>query len=280
MATTQYTQFNSPYIDQVQQMAGIGLDQGGGGGINQWHPESGSGAAQAAALRNPPAQNTSTPVNPMQSEAYGATKGSIGNSQTAFNTAADFQKGLAGQQNELINKQLASARDDISAGMRSEGIAAMSRGADPSLFKSRALQQGQQYLGKLQTGLTADALAAQNQAVGNLTGAANASTNATGNSASAANMAAGNQTNLQLGTLAAQSQAQRDADAAAAEQARLYQAPYDRLMGMMSSVAQNGGAFGATNGGGFTGPSGSTMANGGIQTVGFGRSPRSSFGGI
>lgn len=192
-----------------------------------------AGSYQAAALRGGTAAAgagsgagvsapTSTPVNPLQ--------------QTAFNTAQNYQQGLASGQNAVIQNQLASARDDISAGMRSEGQSAMSRGADPTLFTQRALGQGQQYLGKLQTGLTADALQAQGNAVNGVTSAANA--------------AAQNQTSLQLGTMANQNQAQMVSNDTATTQARLNQAPYDRLSSMMNLVAQNRNNFGAFAGGG------------------------------
>ena len=230
MAGSQYTG-SSPYIDTMQMQAGVGGGPTGGHKGNQnaysyadAHNQVGHSYAdaqkQADALRNPAPQTVSTPVNPLQ--------------QTAFDAANKYQSGLANNQNELINKQLATARDSISSGMRSEGIAAMGRGADPSLFRQRALAQGQQYLGHLQTGLTADALAAQGQAVNSLTGAAGS--------------AAGNQTNLQLGTLAAQAEQQRIANEQAAMQARLYQAPYDRLAGMMGQVAQDAPAYAALGG--------------------------------
>lgn len=238
---------SSPFIDPIQMQAGIGSD------ASQWHPDA---KAQAAALRKPAAQTTSTPVNPLQQQAFG-------NTQSAFNTAQGYQRGLAGNQNELINKQLATARDDISTGMRNEGISAMSRGADPTLFRQRALGQGQQYLGHLQTGMTANALAAQGQAVNSVTGAA-------GTSAQAAGSAASNQTQLQLGTMAAQSDAQRVANEQAATQARLYQAPYDRLSGMMGQVAQTAPSYGALGGqapltGGWVGVGGQNTFGGGFN---------------
>lgn len=225
---------------------------GGGGGARD----------QAQALTTPPAGGggggdlahpapitANTPVNPMQQEAYGAAK--------------DYAGSLAGGTNEMVTRELGRYRDDISTGMKAEGEAAMGRGADPAFFRSRALASGQRGMADLQGRLADVSLGKQAEAVGLQTGAAGA--------------AAGEQRLMHLGSLSQQLNEQRALTEQAEVQARLNQAPYDRLMAMMGSVGQNTGNFGAfqpggggsiLGGGGYGGGGGGGGAMGGVGAPG------------
>jgi hypothetical protein len=161
--------------------------------------------------------------------------------QKAFNTASNYESGLASGTNEETKREVSRARDQVSVGMQKEGEAAGARGADPSLFTSRALESGKRYIADVQGRMADSALNARLGAVNAVTGAAG--------------QAAGGQRQLQLGTLAAQNAAQQTEDAAAAEQARLNQAPYDRMMQMAASMGGFTGAVNSTAGGGFLGGS-------------------------
>ncbi len=177
--------------------------------------------AQGEALRNPGAISAETPVNPLQ--------------QAAFDASKKYSDELAGGTNAEITRALSRGRDEISVGMRAEGEAAMSRGADPTLFRTRALQSGQRNLNDLEGRLTDVALGRRAESNRDLT--------------SAAGGAASEQRQMHLGTLASQLEGQRNLTAAAETQSRLYQAPYDRLLAMMQSVAGNRDAYGGLTGG-------------------------------
>ena len=117
-----------------------------------------SAGTQAAALRNPKPVTASTPVNPMQKAAY--------------ESASGYEAGLGAMTNEEIERELGRARDVVSVGMKREGESAMARGADPSLFRSRALAQGSRDISNLQGRLADVALGRRAQAIGLKTDAA------------------------------------------------------------------------------------------------------------
>lgn len=206
--------------------------------------------AGGSSLASPAPITASTPVNPMQQEAYGAAK--------------DYSSSLMGGTNEMITRELGRYRDDISTGMKAEGEGAMARGADPGLFKSRALASGQRGMADLQGRLADVSLGKQAEAIGLQTGAAGS--------------AAGEQRLMHLGSLSQRLQEQRALTEQAETQARLNEAPYKRLMDMMGSVAQNRDAYEAFGGGGgglLGGGGGSVFANtGGVwrgnRAAGFG----------
>jgi hypothetical protein len=81
------------------------------------------GDSQQQAYANPSPVTATTPVNPMEKEAY--------------DRSASYESGLADLTNQEIQRELGRARDEVSVGMAKEGEAAMGRGADPSLFRSR-----------------------------------------------------------------------------------------------------------------------------------------------
>ena len=229
------TTFGTPVrsTDWYRQQGKLPPAPGGGGG--------GGATAQGQALATPAPVTASTPVNPMQQESY--------------NRAAGFESNLAQGTNEEITRELGRARDDISAGAKSEGEAAMARGADPTLFRSNALAAGARNLGNLQGRLADVALEKRQGAI-----------NSMGN---LAGQAAGEQRQMQLGTLAAQSQSQRDLVAQAEVQARLNEAPYQRLLEMLK--AQGGllgggvGIVGGGQGGGYAGGGSSGGFGGGAS---------------
>jgi hypothetical protein len=183
----------------------------------------GTGTQQAQALRQQ-TQNTSatTGSDPMQANAYGR--------------AADFERGLADNTSDETRRAVSQARDEVSVGMAKEGNAAMSRGADPSLFRSRALASGQRYIADVQGKALDSALEKRLGAVNALTGAAGE--------------AATNKTNLHLGTLNAKLGQDRLAVDRSEAQARLEEAPYERLIQMMNTIAQNRDSYGALGGDG------------------------------
>lgn len=182
---------------------GGGGNSGGGGG--------GGGSASAAGGD----VNISADVNPMEQEAY--------------NNWKSYNSDLAGATNEEITRELGRARDEISVGMEKEGEAAVGRGADPSLFKSRALESGKRNLVDLQGKLADVALGRREGALQGMTGAAG--------------QAASGQRQLALGTQAARLAEQRYTLDAADQQARLREAPYDRLLKTMSAVSSAGNGF-------------------------------------
>lgn len=207
-----------------------------------WTPAGGA-QGQAEALRTADTTtgdsvNAATPVNPMQQESYGAAK--------------DYAGGLAAGTNEEITRELGRARDEISVGMESEGEQAMGRGADPTLFKNRRLAQGKRDIHALQGRLADVALGRRAEAVGLQSGAANA--------------AAGEQRQMHLGSLSAQLEQQRALTEQSEVQSRLNEAPYDRLMKMMTSLAADRGG----GGGGFYDTSDVGMFGGGGGAGSFG----------
>lgn len=208
-----------------------------GQGIRSFNPRGGGGEAprakkQAQALATPPPIEADTPVNPMQ--------------KTAFDAAQNYESGLAKGTNEEITRELQRARDEISVGVKGEGEAAMGRGATPGFFKSRAMAEGARNLNALQGKLADVALEKRAGALDRLT--------------TAAGSAAGEQRLMHLGTLASRLDAQRELDERADLQARLNDAPYRRLLDMLSQVK---GFMGGT--GGLLAPAGGT----GLGTGGY-----------
>lgn len=209
----------------------IGTSPGSGGGSPSYSREG---------FQQPEPISAETPVNPM--EGY------------AFDRAKDYEANLAAGTNEEITRELQRARDDISVGMKAEGEAAMGRGADAGLFRTRALEAGKRDIHNLQGRLADVALGRRADAIGRLT--------------SAGGQAAEGQRALHFGSLASRLADQRYQLDAAESQARLNQAPYDRLMRMMDSIGRYSGMLGDDSAG---------MLGGG----GFGASagPASPFGG-
>ena len=192
---------------------------------------SGSAAGQASALSsgsgslaNPSPITADTPVNPMQ--------------QTAFGDAKAYSDSLASGTNQMITRELGRYRDDISTGMKAEGEAAGARGADPAFFRSRALASGQRGMADLQGRLTDVALGKQAEGIGLETGAAGS--------------AASEQRLMHLGSLSQRLAEQRALTEQGEVQARLNEAPYNRLISLLGSVGGNVNAFGAFGAGGDT----------------------------
>lgn len=223
-----------------------------GQGIGAWNPtpapatppvagSPGAGAAQAASLLNPPPITAETPVDPGQA--------------AALKDAQDYSHGLSSGTNDMITRALGRERDDISVGIKGEGEAAMGRGADPSLFRSRAVDAGARRLSDLQGKLTDVALGRQNEAINT--------------EANAAAGAAGLRNQLQLGTLAQRLAEQRAETERAEAQQRMYDDPYQRLLSMMNSnpfqgaSPYGGGAGPYGGGGGGGGPVGGAGSPGG-----------------
>lgn len=220
-------------------------------------PSSQTVSQQAEALRNPGPVTTSTPVNPLQSGAHDLTKESYG-------AARDLASGITAGTNEEINRELGRARDEISVGMQKEGVAAMSRGADPSLFRSRALASGARDMGNLQARLADVALNKRQTAVNSQVGAAS-------NVATSAAQTAAEQRAMHLGTQAASLADARELRERAESQARLEQAPFDRLVEMMRTMGQFGGAFSGLTAGNTGSPLSTTAPRGpGAAAVGGG----------
>jgi hypothetical protein len=181
--------------------------------------------------------------------------------QEAFSRSADYEKNLAAGTNEEITRELQRARDDISVGMKAEGEAAMGRGADAGFFRSRAQEAGKRDLSNLQGRLADAALRRRHEALGGVR--------------EAAGSAAGEQRMMHLGTLASQAENQRILNDQASSQARLYEAPYQRLMEMLRTtggltqggvglegVGGSSGSGGLASGGGRTGVFGSGVGRG------------------
>lgn len=163
----------------------------------------------------PSPSTTTTPVDPMQ--------------QNAYNMANDYAAGLADNSNAEITRALSRQRDEISVGMQREGEAAAGRGAGAGLFRSRALESGQRAMNDLHGRLTDVALGRRNEAI-----------NTVGNRADSA---ANTRNTLHLGTMAQALNERRATMEQADQQSRLQQAPYDRLMSMMSMVGQYGSSM-------------------------------------
>jgi hypothetical protein len=147
------------------------------------------------------ASTTETPVNPME--------------QSAYNAASKYNNELESGNTAETTRTLAQARDELSVGMQKEGEAAIGRGADAGLFRSRALESGKRNIAKLQGDLADKAFGRRNEAINTLS--------------STATRAAEGQRTLHLGTMAAANADKRTQIDAADQQARLRQAPYDRL---------------------------------------------------
>jgi len=237
----------------------------GGQGIPAWNPtpaapptpvagSPGAGAAQAASLLNPPPITADTPTDPGQA--------------AALTDAQNYSKGLSNGSNDMIQRALGRQRDEISVGIKGEGEAAMGRGADPSLFRSRAVDAGARQLSDLQGKLTDVALGRQNEAI-------NTEANAAGSAASLRNQ-------LHLGTLAQRLAEQRAETERAEAQQRMYDAPYQRLMDMMKNSPYGGGGGGGPYGGGGGGPYGGGSGGGspgGLGSPGGGYTPPASYKG-
>lgn len=208
-------------------------------------------STQAAALRNPDPITSETPVNPGQADA--------------LNRAKNYESGVASGTNEETVRELGRARDEISVGMKREGEAAMSRGADPSLFRNRALGAGARNLSNLQGRLADVSLGRRAEAVG-LVG-------------SRADAAAGEQRLTNFSSISAQLDANRGLREQAETQARLQEAPYNRLTTMLQNVGNYRDAFGAlgapsvTSGGGFVSSPAPAPVSGGYQNISLGRNP-------
>lgn len=204
----------------------------------------------AAALASPVPISVTTPVDPKQAAA---TKG--------WETySSELQAGTAAE----TERELQRFRDELSTGLQSEGEAAIVRGADPSLFRSRALESGKRGLLELQGRLADVSLNKRAEALSGLTTAAGA--------------AAAERRMLHLGSLSAQQEAQRTLLEQAALQARLQEAPYERLLKLMGEMGQYGGAFEGLSGPTMTGgfktrsyPSGGLTGGGGGGALGTGR---------
>lgn len=194
--------------------------RGGGSGVR-------GGTLPQQAHANPSPVTATTPVNPMEKEAY--------------DRSASYESGLADLTNQEIQRELGRARDELSVGMSKEGEAAMSRGADPTLFRSRALAQGKRDIHSLQGQLADVALGRREGALQQMT--------------SAAGQAASGQRTLHLGTLAARTADQRTLLDQADLQSRIREKPYERLLDMFSSVAGAGmlGGGGGSVGSGILG---------------------------
>jgi hypothetical protein len=182
----------------------------------------GSPSSQAQALANPTPVTSETPVNPGQADA--------------LSRAQNYESNVAKGTNEETVRELGRQRDEISVGMQREGNAAMARGADPSLFRSRAMASGARDLSNLQGRLADVSLGRRAEAVGLVGGRADS--------------AASEQRLTNFNSISSQLEANRDQVARAEAQARLEQAPYDRLSGMLQNVGQYRDSFAGLTGGG------------------------------
>jgi hypothetical protein len=190
-----------------------------------------SADAQLKALGSPVPIEGSTPTDPSQ---LGAVEG-------WEQYQKELQEGTAAE----TERELQRYRDELSKGFMAEGEAAMARGADPSLFRARALESGKRGVLELQGRLADVSLGRRAEALSGLTGAAGA--------------AASERRMLHLGTLAAQQEAQRTLLQQAELQARLREAPYQRLMDLLGrygdvSGGLTGGGAGFVGGGGVSDP--------------------------
>lgn len=173
----------------------------------------GSGGSASASIQdniaNPSPIVADTAVNPLE--------------QDASNRWKSYNDDLAKGTNEEITRELQRARDDLSVGMEAEGAAAVGRGADAGFFKSRRLESGKRDIHALQGNLADKAMGRREGALTGLT--------------SAAGQAASGQRQLHLGTMSARLGEQRLAIDRAESQARLRDAPYDRLLRTMSAYS-------------------------------------------
>lgn len=199
----------------------------------------GTGTTPRATYASPPPIDVTTPYDPGQERAR--TGWEEYSSELEAGTAAETER------------ELQRYRDELSKGLLAEGEAAISRGADPSLFRSRALEGGRRGLLELQGRLADVSLGRRAEALSGMTGAAGA--------------AASERRMMHLGTLAAQQEAQRTLIDQAESQARLQDRPYQRLTDLMGAI---GGLLGGSSD--FTGLTGTTPGGGGgIGGGGIGR---------
>lgn len=176
-----------------------------------------SSAVPSIDLSKPSSVSANTAVNPLEQEAADKWRG--------------YESGLADGTNKEITRELQRARDDLSAGLEAEGAAAIGRGADAGFFKTRRMEAGKRDIHNLQGRLADVALGRRAEALSGFTGAAG--------------QAAGGQRQLHLGEQAARLGEQRLLLDQADTQARLREAPYDRLLKTMStysSILGNSGA--------------------------------------
>lgn len=159
--------------------------------------------------------------------------------QGASDAATRYEQGVAAGTSEETQRELGRFRDEISTGMRAEGEGAMGRGADPTLFRTRALGAGQRDLTNLQARLADVSLGRRAEAVGLRTGAAGA-------------MASENRM-MHLGTLSQRLAEQRAQMEQQELQHRLSEAPYQRLASMMSLVGSQRPSYSVLGGGEATG---------------------------
>lgn len=213
------------------------------------------GAGATPAVGTPawnPSSTTVTPTNPLQEKAYGNTEAALGTSNTAFDAAKNFEAGIANGTNEETQRELERSRDQISVGMKKEGESAMSRGADPTLFRTRALETGRRSLNDLQGTLASAALDKHTAAINSEIGAAGGVTGAAAGTANAAQAAASEQRLTAQGNEQNRLEGQRVANETADTQARLQEAPYDRLLKTMETIGNYRDGFASlTSGSGF-----------------------------
>src|SRR5688572_3942286 len=105
---------------------------------------------QAVQLRNPEPINVRTEVNPMQAAAFDTTGDAYRSADDAYGRASKYEEEVSAGTAAETRRELQRARDEISVGMGAEGEGAMARGADPSLFRGRALAAGKRDLHALQ----------------------------------------------------------------------------------------------------------------------------------
>lgn len=203
-----------------------------GGGARQPPNRNTTAQQQAAALSTP--VTTTTPVDPRLQETY--------------NSARDYNQNLAAGTNEEITRELQRARDQLSVGLEGERQGAMSRGADTGLFVNRAAEAGQRSINALQGELADKALARRE-------GALRLQGDIAGNTAA-------EQRQMHLGTMAQRTADDRVGLEAQDMQARLNEAPYQRLLEMLRTA---GGLSGGLSGVGMGAPLGGGGGAGGVM---------------
>lgn len=211
--------------------------------------------AAAAALSTPAPVTATTAPSPYQAESYARAREASGR-------ATAYEAGLSNLTNQEIQRELGRYRDEVSGGLLREGEAAILRGADPALFRTRLLGESMRAYGALQGRLADVALGRRGEALGLMRQSA----------AGAGEIASGiaeNQRGLQLGTLAARLAEERLNMERTALQSRVQEDPYRRLMEMLQLVSGNPGAF-ALFGRGGSAPGGAPGGASGIA----GMSPR------
>jgi hypothetical protein len=92
--------------------------------------------------------------------------------QSAYNAASKYNNELESGNTAETTRTLAQARDELSVGMQKEGEAAIGRGADAGLFRSRALESGKRNIAKLQGDLADKAFGRRNDAINTLSSTA------------------------------------------------------------------------------------------------------------